>query len=319
MDIVAMIQDNDLLPAKRLGPVICVTVFENSSHAKARSLSCRLCAKCVEIEGLTGIGKKGVSVGAKTLSEAKIPDNRAAALDLMGVVLAKMNGDIQRLGRICGPNLSDKARDLLKEHWTKINKFDAGAETPHKPRSNLAAPTSTRIVESVREANEPANAPVELPRLSLRETYRGDSPRRSERDTNPPLLSTNSNETGDSESRGSGAAASLRERLLKIRDKASICDETTLSQDSEDLLGYPEEITYDDCLRRLNALLSLTPPVREDEKELHECIDTLKRFHSALSKQHLNVAGLSAAELAELRVLIANNMSETVECLTWYV
>merc|ERR1711957_257267 len=99
-------------PPKRLGSIICIPVMERSAHGKARAMACQECAVCVEKVGLSGIGKKGVLIAAKSLSEETLSENRNLCIDLMVLVLARMNGDIQRLVRICGSNLSDKARGL---------------------------------------------------------------------------------------------------------------------------------------------------------------------------------------------------------------
>lgn len=109
----------DVLPAKRLGSVVAVAMLERASHAKARVAACQDCCRCVDQLGLSGIGKKGVIIVAKAVSEETLSENRAAALDLMELVLSRMNGDMQRLCRICGSSLSDKARRLIEERWSR--------------------------------------------------------------------------------------------------------------------------------------------------------------------------------------------------------
>jgi hypothetical protein len=96
MDIVSLVQSEELIPPKRLGMVF-VAIIEGSSHAKARASACRTCLDCVDKVGLAGVGKKGVCAAAKSLSQETVIENKGAALDLMELILSKMNGDIQRL------------------------------------------------------------------------------------------------------------------------------------------------------------------------------------------------------------------------------
>jgi hypothetical protein len=131
-----------------------VSLIESSSNAKARVMACKDCCACVESLGLSGIGKKGVLVAAKSISEEKLPENRNALLDLMELILPRMNGDMQRFVRICGPSLSDKARVLIEERLKKGTANDtsstASAGTnrsgiPGPPKSSETSSNSRRI------------------------------------------------------------------------------------------------------------------------------------------------------------------------------
>lgn len=134
------IKSETLLPPKRMGPLVCVALIEGSSHPHARFLACRECFECVEKIGLSGIGKKGVLAAAKSLSNETLQENRSALLDLMELLVTRMNGDMQRFSRICGPNLSGQARALLEE---RINKPEKGHSSVPS-RSGIPAPASTK-------------------------------------------------------------------------------------------------------------------------------------------------------------------------------
>lgn len=143
------IKAEELLPAKRLGPLVCVAVIEGSSHPKARLLACKECHICVEKIGLSGIGKRGVLAAAKALSDEKLQENRAAFLDLMVLLVQRMNNDMQRFTRICGASLSGKARSLIEEQLSK------GEVDPPSgiPKSNLTRPSPRRESQIRRSSN----------------------------------------------------------------------------------------------------------------------------------------------------------------------
>ena len=167
------IKCDDLLPPKRMGPIVCVALIEASSHPKATLLATKECYGCVDKIGLSGIGKRGVIATAKALSEAKLIDNRTALLELMALVLSRMNGDMQRLTRICGSALSTKARDLIDE---KVKKLDKGAVAATSAgtvsRSGIPAPSSSSDATSRRKTSRLPTAvkstPNKAPSSSMR-------------------------------------------------------------------------------------------------------------------------------------------------------
>jgi hypothetical protein len=152
-----------------------VSLIESSSNAKARVMACKECCACVESLGLSGIGKKGVLVAAKSLSEEKLPENRTALLDLMELILPRMNGDMQRFVRICGPNLSDKARVLIEERLKKGTANDAASTAsagmsrsgiPGPPKSFETSSSSRRISTRIpNPAKSPTPAKVSTSRM----------------------------------------------------------------------------------------------------------------------------------------------------------
>lgn len=368
MDIVSLLQSEDLLPPKRLGGIVCAAMIERSAHAKARVMACHIGLECVEKTGLAGIGKKGVTSTAKMLSEETIPENRAAALDLMEVILSKMNGESQRLARICGPNLSEKAREMVEERWQK---------RPPPPKQTTRAPTADyqereRSIQSQSKATRDGQAENvgsqsvyydELPALSLRPPSGREMPtaysraREVDQDLSridPFAFSSTARaspvsavtetahdisekdsggyKAADIGSTGAessfGTAASLRARLMKIREKSKGPEESSEEletalveaiQDAELVEEISPEAEFENGLESIKVLVSKNTPLGEEDVDLLGCIETLKKFHAALSKQQKGNFGLSVQAFSALRQLIAENLSNTIEHLTRYV
>jgi len=119
-DLLSSLASDDIYPLIKYGSVTCTSVIERSATAKTRALATRECNRCVEKCGLVGIGKKGVQLTAKSLSEEHISENRLAYLDLIETIIQKMNGDLQKYLKICGnSNLSGRAREMVEERWSK--------------------------------------------------------------------------------------------------------------------------------------------------------------------------------------------------------
>ena len=107
---------------QKYGQLICIPLVEKSGTPKTRCLAMRECRTSIDYVGLNAIGKKGIILVAKSLSAESLAENRIASLDIFEAVLKRMNGDIQKLFRVCGKsNISRKARDLVEERWAKHN------------------------------------------------------------------------------------------------------------------------------------------------------------------------------------------------------
>ena len=106
---------------QKFGTLVCVPVMERSANAKARVLAMQECRICVEHVGVNAIGKRGMLHVCKTLSEEALVENRIAALDLIEEVIRKLNGDTKRLYIACANSLSDKAKGMIEERWSKHN------------------------------------------------------------------------------------------------------------------------------------------------------------------------------------------------------
>jgi hypothetical protein len=316
-------------------------------------MACQLCQECIETSGLNGCGKRGVLAAAKSLSGDKVPENRMAALDLMETILSRMNGDTQRLTRICGPILSEKALYLLQERWQKREtKPHSSLLLPEPSRPGaIASPKSSRGATKGQTASTPTNIYDELPALSLRLSSKERAPQNLDpmsndkeeaadlfafprplrEPTQPDLDTVDVQEIGyatprvEDEERN-GAAASLRARLMKIREKSKVSQEIAGQVQDKDDLQFLEndnteeslsaEIIYEKEMDVIRTLLEKNAPLSEDDPDLVACIDTLKQFHAALSRQHNAAAGLSFDDLLKFRDCISRHMNPTVEQLT---
>ena len=344
-EILSALESDVLLPAKRLSSVVCVAVMEGSSHVKARALACQMCLSSVETLGLAGIGKRGVLSAAKLLSQ-ETAKNRAAALDLMELILSKMNGDIQRLVRICGPNLTEKARQLLEERKNKSNDSEiqsAGAGSPER-QSRGTSPRKAPPSSSRTSSKKGPELYTELPKLSLRSGAREHvkpSPRRQARDQEPydnddpfsfsARASTRAPTDGGKQSsflslssrpEPSSAAASLRARLLKIREKeAAPGSEGIDAEPTPEAVAAPSVVETDelatDALERhmdtMKSLLENAGPVFDDDPDLELCVQSLRVFHAALARQQHAAVGLTAAQLDSFRLLLVDDIDAAVE------
>jgi hypothetical protein len=368
------------------------------------------CRACVEKIGLSGLGKKGLLVTAKTLSEEALPENRAAALDLMEAVLSKMDGDVEKLVTICGTTyLSDKAKALIEERLKKHSDIQPSSslhslkrDDQARRRSQIPATKTVRrvgapelfnanpspnTIKTDRSSTGSAGLRDELPSLKLRLdegrstfstkptesalsmgpfAFSFEPPQQSFRQFEPVESSVNAttgatyanklpeasldalpwNETGPSSSQTDGAAASLRARLLRIREKqrevrvesrAAVSmssfqpslsppdspltePATTLetrpvrdqSGDSGEVSGNP----YSILRASLEELLHTKMPVPEADPRLVSCTGALKKYHAAISSQPTAAPDLSYTDFLALRQSISDNTIETVENLT---
>jgi hypothetical protein len=152
-----------------------------------------------------------------------------------------------------------------------------------------------------------------------------------------------------------GAAASLRARLLKIREKTKVTIDTieveeeeapqdkfglsaTFSQEtSSSAATLPEKamspvrgIQFDNdsysqgeprerlspFLETLSALIAKESPLQEDDDDIFATTDVLKTIHAAVSGQSNLAVDLSSSEVTHLRVEIADRASDVVAALT---
>jgi hypothetical protein len=143
-----------------------------------------------------------------------------------------------------------------------------------------------------------------------------------------------------------GAAASLRARLLKIREKnnqtsnesnkAPISVETaektldSLLSDNEepdltaetprnDPAETPLEVVreiLDKSFASFHTLSEKQTPLLENDPDIMECTESLKTIHAAISQQPQLAVNLDARAVKELRKLISQRVNEIVGCLT---
>ena len=422
-NIISFFRSDFLLSTRTLGQVICVPLIEHSHQSKTRVLAFHECCACVDRIGLSGLGKKGLLVTAKTLSEENLPENRAAALDLMETVLAKMDGDVEKLASICGTEyLSDKGRVMVEERWKKhagsqqsmshqhSRRGDRSRRRSQIPSVRTVADTGRNIrltASDMPQANaslSPESAKVErtcteglrdeLPSFKLKLdditsrhiecsepittgpfAFSFDAKYSSHResevvDIKDEFISqakiSNMTTGTSTEMRGSysvlpsnveaasapqseGAAASLRARLLKIREKqkenyvtpapvASMMSTFQPSLSPSDLsspLTEPSSATiakvegsstekgggvsdnsYETLHASIEELLHMKPPVPEAHPCLRECTSALKKYHASISNQPSAAPDMNYTEFTDFRQSITDKTVETIENLT---
>ena len=402
-DALSLLDSCGVISDKTLGSLICVTVIERSHQTKARVLAFQQCSRCIERIGLAGIGKKGLLLATKSLSEETLPENRTAVLDLLEFVLSKMDGDVDKLARICGSNLSDKSRALLEERCSRRGGgkiHDAHTKPPlinlsSRPKGRLVQPKAKSCMTSSRteygsvqhrtydddEGNNMDAAVTSVFRSSLDLRLGGTSvlsPHTSYGEggtlsngpfsfsfnpgaSSSPMLSPDpGGETTipldncsiapaqsltstyseiehhassmESPPSPTGAAASLRARLLKIRDKHRASDEQTrpvpqnssyTAEKSRELISLrcisdekPDREqkgkVFDQAMEIIEQLISKAGPLSDDDPDILRCISILKKFHCAISTP---IDSLDS-DLQALLSKIETTTTTTVESLT---
>ena len=400
-DVLSLLNSSGVISDKTFGSLICVSVIERSQQTKARVLALQRCSSCIERIGLVAIGKKGLLLTTKALSDEVIPENRTAALDLLEVVLSKMNGDVDKLARICGPNLSNKSRAMLEERCNRrggnrVQEAYIKAPTlnaPVRPQGRLVPPKAKSVSSGSRAENDSATHHRTLEREGRAEYTPVKSVLRTSLDLrlgvtpvssspvvhriqsvpsdgpfsfsfNPgtaqvasadvdtmqestlahgtklfqPVL-TNSvpefkaSHSIESQPTPTGAAASLRARLLKIRDKhrgndndvkappvaqfqadqpEKESDLSTLSPVLSIGLFECSGDIFEQASEIILQLLRRPGPVSEGDYDIQRCISVLKKFHGAVST---SIHGLESDE-QKLRKMIESRTTETVEHLS---
>lgn len=291
-----------------------------------------------------------------------LAQTRLAALNLLELILSKMNGDIQRLSRICGSSLSDKATFDIEEKWNKRNQ----AEVIPSPVPIISRFLSHTYVGDDRlnggdfksGSEDRLNIRDELPAFRL-DTDPIDTAEREKDEVHltkavgepghfsfPIIRSGNITEEKEEVSaserceyigardleedpgKADGTAASLRMRLLEIKEKSKIPDESFPVEDrlrpflnvddeipteSKGTLGKAGEFTT------LRSLLKRKGPLPEHDYALISSIDVLKKIHAALSKQGNSSLGLSYDEIFHFRSSMAVQIDALVDLLTRYV
>jgi len=186
-NLLALIKSNGLYPADRYGPFICMLVLEKSPFPKARLIAAIECSNCIKSCGLKGIGKKGIGIVGKALSEESLIENRSAYLELVELIVDKLNGDTARFASLCGDsNLNKKTRTLIEQRCGK-RQADAQRQDslPHgktSKASNVKGPSN-------RDADEPSkdchNTSHEL-KLRLQRRLREEGSDTGSRSSLPP-------------------------------------------------------------------------------------------------------------------------------------
>jgi hypothetical protein len=220
---------------------------------------------------------------ARSFSEESIPENKAALLEVMLSLVGKMNGDIQRLARLCDRNLSERARQLIEERWAKMDRRE-------------------HFVASVPEAESlPALGSIggreETPALPSRRTLDHVAP-------TAPTTRVDMVDREDAAGGAVGTAAALRARLLKVRERSKLTERNSVAE-TESTFQEPLQVSglelFNDGIDRIQAVVRIRPPLDESNPNLLATVEHLKLFHAAVSKQPAHGITLSAEQLDQLR------------------
>jgi len=172
-DIISLVTlDPPIVNLQKFGILCCVPVLESSQYSKARVIAMNECRSAIDVAGVHALGKKGLVLVCKCIDETSA-EIRNAAVEVISAVLKKMNGDQQRLLKVCGSSISSKGRASLIEHWEKhtFHDHELTHDVTSQPRS---APKSRRssllsTTPTVRKTKSPSRKSMnrEVP-LNLR-------------------------------------------------------------------------------------------------------------------------------------------------------
>lgn len=315
--ILKMFRGESLVPPKEYGIFACSIVLERSSHVKVKTLACEMAKECVEAAGLSAIGKKGLFAAAKFLSEDPTR-HRSAPLELLVEVTVKMKNDVSKVARICGSNLSDKARQKLEERLKegkeptkrKLSHGKGSSVVTELPRLSLrTASPSKRALPAVEEA------PDDIFVFSTKLSSDSGDPLNTEREVDPIVATLGT----------SSAAASLRARLQKIREKGlAVSVEQDLSPPVVEKHSIPIEENETQArssniepinvyIERFASLLDKKPPVDESDEDIELAINGLRIFHTVLAGKDGSFFNISKQEASSFRSEIAENANTSID------
>jgi hypothetical protein len=242
----------------------------------------------VEKEGISFVGKRGVLSIAKALSDESIPENKGVLLEVIQSILIKMNGDIQKLVRLCDRNLSDRARHLIEERWAKMDRKEPFSEPQEIDSDRISVPVSELRVESDAVGIEGISA------VSARKTS----------NTASQAAGVDASAHEVRVSSAVGTAAVLRARLLKVRERGKDTENDHVVKVGS-TPGEPLEMSGRELFNRgidtIQSLVSVRHPLEDTHPRLLATVECLKQFHAALSKQQAHGINLSTVQLFQLR------------------
>lgn len=181
---------------KQYGTLICVKVLAKSPRAKSRLLAAKEIEKCLrDSVNLEPIGKPGLQVLAKALSNENLAENRGVYVSLFQVALEKMDGDLAKLFLFCKDYLSEYAKGLIQEKCSKRSVTNQNSvqtslrlHTPSRPSGGLRGSITTQYSEA-----SPSIKSSEIQKRNLSRSspaIKGDLHKRFERSKLPPSSSS---------------------------------------------------------------------------------------------------------------------------------
>jgi len=221
--------------------------------------------------------------------------------------------------------------------------FGFGRETPASERSaNLrdelpALSLRDRMQQSVNErernraignSNESSVEPYAFSSMATAAESRSSprEPRPSFPDSIQPVVLNDSNQldppqtTSSQESNGTlGTAASLRARLLKIKEKnkqpeTERQDATSSAKEFDDITAIDIESNprdeYKSVIAHVKALMRRPTPLQEDDADIQQTTRSLKKVHTALAHN-----GERSDGTATLKTILVENLSDLINLL----
>ena len=310
-ELINSMVNDALYPIDKYGSVICVAVIENTTTPKTRGLAIRQCQFCVEKVGLNAIGKKGILAVAKSFSDETLLENKSAFLDLIEIIIMKMNGDVKKFMKLCGAaHLSSRGREAIEN---RMSKKSFSSMQSHN-QSSLASRSSFVPTENAKHSED-----IEGPfKFSFNSSNKGQSPE-------PALTGGASSFLQHREKQhevNSGAAASLRERLKQIRDRHQSENDhisnqlLTSSQNSmvnDHDLTPPNSDTYlRSIMKDVDELLFQNIPLGKNTDKSSTALIGLRKIHASLTNGSTDNTLTDPLVLSQLRQEITSNVTYCV-------
>lgn len=342
-DLITTMISDDIYPLEKYGSIICISVIENSTTPKTRGLAVRECYMCVDRVGLHAIGKKGILTVAKSFSDETFTENKSSFLDLIELIITKMNGDLKRFMKLCGgAYLSSKARDAIEKRISKRN----NGETPktNKRQSRVSVSGRRSLASATLNMNESQamESQTNTKNRALHEKFENEkddgpfkfsfsSSSKNRQDNHEEQNGTtftanqstapHSQEIISRREANSGTAASLRLRLRQIRDRHQSDRDVSESpvpislqmsaSSSRELSPTPpsQNTLLRAIMEDVDDLLSQSTPLGKNTDKSSLALIGLRRLHASLTNGATDSTGTDPVILAQLREEVVSKVS----------
>ena len=338
-DLITTMINDDIYPLEKYGSLICISVIENSTTPKTRGLAVRECYTCVDRVGLNAVGKKGILVIAKSYSDETFTENKASFLDLIELIITKMNGDLKRFMKLCGgAYLSSKARDAIEKRISKRSNGETPKTNKRQSRVSVSGRRSLATTTLNMNENEAIDSHKNIKKIALHENVEdenddgpfkfsfnssGKNRQLNHEEQNGTTFAANqstvpySQEVMSRREANSGTAASLRLRLRQIRDRHQSDRDVSKSpvpislQSSAELSPTPpsQNTLLRAIMEDVDDLLSQSTPLGKNTDKSSLALIGLRRLHASLTNGATDSTGTDPVILAQLREEVASKVS----------
>jgi len=345
-EIITSLMNDGIYPLDRYGSIICVSVIENTSTPKTRGLAVRECQMCVEKIGLNSLGKKGMQIVAKMYSEETLTENKTMFLDLIESAILKMNGDVKRFMKICGTNLSNKARESIEKRMLKNNNRNSSKSNNRESISRGSMAPTSQIKSHPKHDEVMKQFEITHNNNDFTDTNHNNMPLNRNHDEGPFKFSYRSSDGTSPRSRhqdgknatereessalpnrfttkrdaNSGAAASLRERLRQIRDRHQpdmsppsppVNNITQSSIKGGSLSPTPpnQNSLLGSIMQDVDDLLAQPIPLGKNTDISSQALVGLRKLHSSLSNSSTDSTGTDPSVLIQLKKEVKSRIS----------